>query len=122
MNRLDSNARAQILHLLCEGQSIRAACRITGASKNTVAKLLVEAGKACAELQDRAFRNLKCTKIQCDEIWSFVGAKSANANPEKKAAGEQGDCWTWTAICADTKLMPSWLVADRSADSALEFM
>jgi hypothetical protein len=96
--------------------------RLTGASKNTVAKLLVSAGKACTDYQDKAFRNLTCKRIQVDEIWSFVGAKHANANPEKKAAGEQGDCWTWTSICADTKLMPSWLVADRSADFALEFM
>jgi len=122
MNRLDTKARTQILHLLCEGSSIRAVTRLTGTSKNTVTKLLVDAGKACSEYQDAMFRNLTCKRIQVDEIWSFVGAKAANANPEKKAAGEQGDVWTWTSIDADTKLMPSWLVADRSADSALEFM
>jgi IS1 family transposase len=122
MNKLDREARSRILHLLCEGSSIRAVTRLTGASKNTVTKLLVDAGRACTDFQDRAFRNLTCKRIQVDEIWSFVGAKAANANPEKKAAGEAGDVWTWTAIDADTKLMPSWLIADRSADSALEFM
>jgi IS1 family transposase len=122
MNKLDAKARAQILHLLCEGNSIRAVTRLTGASKNTVTKLLVDAGKACAEYQDKAFRNLTCKRIQVDEIWSFVGAKQANASPEKKAAGEAGDVWTWTALDADTKLMPSWLVSDRTADAALEFM
>lgn len=122
MNRLDAQARAQILHLLCEGNSIRAVTRLTGASKNTVTKLLVDAGRACTDYQDKAFRNLTSKRIQVDEIWSFVGAKQANATPEKKAAGEAGDVWTWTAIDADTKLMPSWLVADRTADSALEFM
>lgn len=122
MNKLDSEARARILHLLCEGNSIRAVTRLTGVSKNTVAKLLVDAGKACAEYQDKAFRNLTCKRIQVDEIWSFVYAKAANAPAEKKAAGEAGDVWTWTALCADTKLMPSWLVSDRSADAATEFM
>jgi IS1 family transposase len=122
MNKLDAKDRAQILHLLCEGSSIRAVTRLTGASKNTVAKLLVDAGKACAEYQDKAFRNLTCKRIQVDEIWSFVYAKAANAPAEKKAAGEAGDVWTWTALCADTKLMPSWLVSDRSADAATEFM
>jgi IS1 family transposase len=122
MNKLDAKARAQILHLLCEGSSIRAVTRLTGASKNTVTKLLVDAGRACTEYQDRAFHNLTCKRIQVDEIWSFVGSKHANTSAEKKASGEAGDCWTWTAIDADTKLMPSWLVSDRSADSALEFM
>jgi IS1 family transposase len=115
-------ARAQILHLLCEGNSIRAVTRLTGASKNTVTKLLVDAGKACAEYQDKVFRNLTCKRIQVDEIWSFVGSKQANTSEEKKAAGEAGDVWTWTALDADTKLMPSWLVSDRTADAALEFM
>jgi IS1 family transposase len=122
MNKLDAKARAQILHLLCEGSSIRAVTRLTGASKNTVTKLLVDAGRACTDYQDRAFRNLSCKRIQVDEIWSFVGSKHTNTSAEKKATGEAGDCWTWTAIDADTKLMPSWLVSDRSADSALEFM
>ena len=122
MNRLTRDGRARILHLLCEGSSIRAVTRLTGASKNTVTKLLVDAGKACTAYQDQAFRNLTCKRIQVDEIWSFVGSKQANTPTEKKATGEAGDCWTWTSICADSKLMPSWLVADRSADSALEFM
>jgi IS1 family transposase len=122
MNRLTREDRARILHLLCEGSSIRAVTRLTGASKNTVVKLLVDAGRACTDYQDRAFRNLTCQRIQVDELWSFVGSKHANTSAEKKATGEAGDCWTWTAICADTKLMPSWLVSSRDADAALEFM
>src|SRR6185437_4823070 len=110
MNRLDTKTRTQILHLLCEGSSIRAVTRLTGASKNTVTKLLVDAGKACSDYQDQKLRNLACRRVQVDEIWSFVGAKAANADPKKKAAGKQGDTWTWTAIDADTKLVLSWLV------------
>jgi IS1 family transposase len=122
MNKLSREDRARILHLLCEGSSIRAVTRLTGASKNTVTKLLVDAGRACTDYQDRAFRNLTCERVQVDEIWAFVGSKQANTSPEKKATGEAGDCWTWTALDADTKLMPAWLVSDRSADAALEFM
>src|SRR5262245_62472483 len=102
MNKLDRKARAQILHMLCEGQSIRAITRITGASKNTVAKLLVDAGLACAAYQDRVMRNLPCKKVQVDEIWAFVYAKRANVRDAKKAPIDAGDVWTWTALCADT--------------------
>jgi hypothetical protein len=122
MNKLSREDRAHILHLLCEGSSIRAVTRLTGASKNTVTKLLVDAGRACTDYQDLAFRNLTCKRIQVDEIWAFVGSKHANTSAEKKATGEAGDVWTWTSICADTKLMPSWLVSSRNADAALEFM
>src|ERR1700742_164692 len=103
MNRLDRKTRAQILHLLCEGQSIRAITRLTGASKNTVAKLLVDAGHACAACQDEALRNLTCQRVQMDEIWSFVSAKAANVEKAKTAPVNAGDVWTLTAICADTK-------------------
>lgn len=120
MNRLTTEQRAQILHLLCEGNSIRAVTRLTGVSKNTVTKLLVDAGKACAEYQDRVFRELPCKKIQVDEIWSFVYSKAKNV-PENKQ-GEAGDIWTWTAICADTKLVPSWLIGGRDAEYAVSFM
>lgn len=122
MNKLDREARSKILHLLCEGSSIRAVSRLTGTSKNTIIKLLIDSGKACAAYQDAAFHNLKCERIQVDEIWSFVGAKSANANPEKKFLGKQGDVWTWTAICADTKLMPCWLIGRRDSWTADAFM
>jgi hypothetical protein len=107
MNKLDRKTRSQILHLLCEGQSIRAVTRLTGCSKNTVAKLLVEAGHACAAYQDKALRNLPCKRVQMDEIWSFVYAKNDNVKKAKSAPPEAGDVWTWTAICADTKLLVS---------------
>lgn len=122
MNRLTPLERAKILHLLCEGSSIRAVTRLTGASKNTVTKLLVDAGQACSDYQDRALRNLSCKRVQVDEIWSFVGSKAANTSDEKKANGEAGDIWTWTAIDADTKLVLSWLVGGRDSNAASVFL
>lgn len=121
MNKLSASDRAKILQLLCEGMSIRAVCRVTDASKNTVAKLLADAGKACALYQDAAFRELTCSRIQVDEIWSFVGAKERNATDDQKAQG-WGDVWTWTAICADSKLLLSWLVGDRDVEYATAFL
>ena len=122
MNRLTKEARAQILHLLCEGMSIRAVTRLTGVSKTTVTKLLVDAGQAAAWYQDRVFQNLECRRIQVDEIWGFVGAKAKNAKPEKKARGEAGDVWLWVATDADTKLVPSFLVGGRDSQWAMAFM
>lgn len=122
MNKLSSDERARILHLLCEGMSIRAITRLTGASKNTVAKLLADAGRACAIYQDQAFRELPCTRIQVDEIWSFVYAKAKNVETAKAAPEGAGDVWTWTALCADTKLLLSWLVGGRDAEYATVFM
>jgi IS1 family transposase len=122
MNKLDPKTRAQIITLLCEGMSIRAITRITGASKNTVAKLLVDVGHACAAYQDRTLRKLPCKRVQVDEIWSFVYAKDDNVKKAKAAPAEAGDVWTWTAICADTKLLVSWLVGDRTTASAVAFM
>src|ERR1700753_4272434 len=121
MNRLTRQARAQILHLLCEGQSIRAITRLTVARKTTVAKLLVSAGHACAAYQDKTLRNLTCQRVQMDEIWSFVYAKSANVKGAKAAPETAGDVWTWTAIDADTKLIVSWLLADRTLGSPMPF-
>jgi IS1 family transposase len=121
MNKLDRKTRAQILHLLCEGQSIRAITRLTGCSKNTVAKLLVSAGHACAAYQDKALRKLPCKRVQMDEIWSFVYAKAANVKGAKAAPETAGDVWTWTAICADTKLIVSWLLGARDLDAAIAF-
>ncbi len=122
MNRLSRKDRASILHLLCEGSSIRAITRLTGASKNTVTKLVVDAGKAASWYQDRVFRNLTCKRVQVDEIWNFVYAKEKNVPTAKTAPADAGDVWTWTAIDADTKLMPSWLVGSRDSDSATIFM
>lgn len=122
MNKLDREARARILHLLCEGNSIRAACRLTGASKKAVSKLMVDAGQAAAWYQDRVFRNLTCKRIQVDEIWAFVYAKQKTVATAKAAPEGAGDVWTWTAIDADTKLIPSWFVGGRDSDAAMIFM
>src|SRR5215213_554804 len=121
MNRLSAADRARILHLLCEGSSIRAVTRLTGVSKNTVTKLLREAGMACAWFHDAKVRNLTSRRIQVDEIWSFTYAKQKNVAKAKAAPSGAGDTWTWTAIDADTKLMISWLVAGRDSDSAIMF-
>jgi IS1 family transposase len=122
MSKLDHEARARILHLLCEGQPIRAITRLTGASKNTVARLLIDAGRACAEYQDRVIRNLNVSRVQVDEIWAFVYAKQDNVRKATAAPSNAGDVWTWTAIDADTKLLISTLVGGRSLDYALYFM
>src|SRR5712671_2084988 len=122
MNKLSREDRARILHLLCEGSSIRAITRLTGASKNTVIKLVVDAGKAASWYQDRVFRNLTCKRLQVDEIWNFVYAKQKNVPTAKAAPANAGDVWTWTAIDADTKIMPSWFVGGRDSNSAIIFM
>ena len=122
MNKLPLNTRKLILRCLVEGQGVRATARTADVSKNTVVKLLIDAGKACAAYQDRALRNLSCRRIQVDEIWSFIYAKEKNVPRARSAPPEAGDVWTWTAICADTKLVPSWRVGDRSGATAIEFM
>ena len=121
MNRLGMVKRIAVIGALVEGCSIRATVRMTGVAKNTVAKLLVDLGAACTKYQDETLRNLPCRRLQCDEIWSFVGAKDKNIAPGQERFG-RGSVWTWTAIDADTKLVPSWLVGTRDAGSAYEFM
>jgi len=122
VNKLHHETRARILHLLCEGSSIRAVTRLTGASKKAVSKLMVDAGQAAAWYQDRVFVNLPCKRVQVDEIWAFVYAKQKNVAMAKAAPADAGDVWTWTAIDADTKLIPSWYVGGRDSDAAIEFM
>jgi IS1 family transposase len=122
MNKLDRKARSRILHLLCEENSIRAVTRLTCASKNTVIKLVVDAGKAASWYQDQVFRNLTCKHVQVDEIWNFVYAKQKNVATAKTAPANACDVWTWTAINGDTKLMPSWFVGGRDSDSAIIFV
>jgi IS1 family transposase len=122
MNRLPREDRARILHLLCEGNSIRAVTRLTGASKKAVSRLMVEAGQAAAWYQDRVFVGLTCKRLQVDEIWAFVYAKQKNVARAKAAPANAGDAWTWTAIDADTKLIPSWFVGGRDSDAAMIFM
>jgi len=122
MNKLDNKKRVQIIAALVEGNSIRATVRMTGAAKNTVTKLLCDIGKACSEYQDKAFRNLTCKKIQCDEIWSFCYAKEKNVPEDKKNTFGYGDVWTWTAIDADTKLVPSFMIGNRDYETASIFI
>ena len=122
MNKLPLAKRAQILGLLVEGTSLRATSRLADVSINTVTKLLVDAGTACAAYQDNALRNLLCKRIQVDEIWAFCYAKAKNVATAKAAPEDAGDIWTWTAICADTKLVMSWLIGGRDAGYAQDFI
>jgi len=121
MNRLSNEDRAKILSMLCEGVGINAACRLSGASKMTVLKLLADAGQACSDHLDANLRNLTTKRVECDEIWSFVGSKAKNTTKAGKLEGK-GDAWTWTAIDADSKLMVSYLVGGRDACCAMAFM
>lgn len=122
VNRLSTEQRARIVSCLCEGMSIRATVRVTGAAKNTITKLLVDLGQACSEYQDAWLVDLPCTRIECDEIWSFCYAKQKNVPKAHRGEYGYGDVWTWTAICADTKLVPTWLVGERTAFDAEVFM
>jgi IS1 family transposase len=115
MNRLSTAKRAQVIGCLVEGNSIRATVRMTGAAKNTITKLLVDLGEACAEYQDGVFVDLPCKVVEADEIWAFCYAKNKNVPEEFKGTLGYGDVWTFTAICADTKLVPSWLVGERTS-------
>jgi IS1 family transposase len=122
MNKLDETKRAAVVAALVEGCSIRSIVRMTGVSKNTVAKLLVEIGAACSEFLDKKLVNLNSKRIQCDEIWSFVGAKDKNIPADRKDEFGIGSAWTWVAIDADSKLICSWLVGKRDPGCATEFI
>lgn len=122
MNRLSMAQRTKVVACLVEGNSIRATVRLTGVAKNTVVKLLVDLGAACSEYQDAVFRDLPCRRLQCDEIWSFCKAKEKNVREEHRGEFGWGDVWTWTAIDADTKLVPSWLVGQRTGADAVVLM
>jgi IS1 family transposase len=122
MNKLDPAKRRPIISMLCEGVSMRSITRIVDVSINTVSKLLADAGEACEEFHDKTVRNVKSKRVQCDEIWAFVYAKAKNVEKAKAAPVGAGDCWTWTAIDADTKLMISWVVGGRDAGYAHAFM
>jgi len=121
MNRLEKEQQIRVVAALVEGNSIRATSRMTDVARNTITTLLLDLAEACAAYHNRHVRNLKVRRLQCDEIWNFVGAKAKNATPEKKAEG-WGDTWTWTALDADTKLCVSYLVGGRDAGWATEFM
>jgi len=122
MNKLPLAKRTQILAMLCEGSSMRSISRVADVSINTVSKLLVEAGEACLALHDETVKNVKASRIQCDEIWSFCHAKQKNVAGAKAAPEGAGDVWTWTALDADTKLIVSYFVGDRSGESAIALM
>jgi IS1 family transposase len=122
MNRLSTEKRAQIIGALVEGNSIRATVRMTGAAKNTITKLLVDVGQAAADYQDRVLRDLPCKVVEVDEIWAFCYAKQKNVPEQFKGTPGYGDVWTFTALCADTKLVPAWLVGERTGDDAYVFL
>jgi IS1 family transposase len=122
MNKLPLGTRVQILSMLCEGSSMRSVSRVADVSINTVAKLLVDAGKACAAFHDEKVRGVKARRVQVDEIWSFTAAKQKNVPGMKKPVEGAGDTWTWTAIEAETKLLITWLVGGRDSEYAIAFM
>ena len=122
MNVLPTHKRILVLKCLVEGMSIRATVRVTGVAKATVMKLLVTAGKVCADYQDRTLWDLPCRRVQADEIWSFIYAKEKNVLRAKSAPPDAGDVWTWVALCADTKLIPTWRIGDRSGMTAIDLM
>jgi IS1 family transposase len=122
MNKLPLAKRVQVLNLLCEGMSMRAVARVADVSFNTVAKALVDAGTVCAEMHDELVRDVKASKIQCDEIWAFNYCKQRAVATAKAAPADAGDIWTWTGIDADSKLIVSYLVGDRSGEAAIELM
>lgn len=122
MNKLPLAKRAQILAMLCEGASMRSVSRLADVSINTVSKLLVDAGKACATFHDDTVRDVKAKRVQCDEIWSFTYAKAKNVAEAKAAPDGAGDTWTWTAIDADSKLIVSHFVGGRDGECAMMFM
>src|SRR6266542_7139906 len=122
MNGLSTEQRAGIVGCLVEGMSIRATCRVTGAAKNTVTKLLVDLGRACSGYQDRTLRGLTTKRVECDEIWSFCQAKAKNVPLDHRGEFGWGDVWTWVAIDSDSKLVPSWMVGNRDAIDATAFI
>ena len=122
MNRLPLDKRVQVLNMLVEGSSMRSISRIAGVSINTVTKLLVDVGAVCAKFHDEYVRGLKCTRIQCDEIWSFCYSKQKNVPEKHKGRLGYGDIWTWTSLCPDTKLICNWVVGARDASFASDLM
>lgn len=122
MRQLPTEKRVMILNMLVEGMSMRAISRTVGVSINTVTKLLVDAGEACAAYHDETVRNVAVKRVECDEIWSFWYAKAKNVQTAKAAPKGAGDVWTWTALDADSKMILSYEIGDRSAETALDFM
>src|ERR1700691_3741190 len=123
MNRLTNQSRTQVINCLIEGCSIRATVRMTGVAKKTVMRLLVEIGEACAVYQDQAFRNLRCKRLQLDEMWSWIYCKDKNRTEEiARKCPDAGDIWLWVAVDADSKLVPSWRLGQRDLATAKDFV
>ena len=122
MNKLTKEKRMQVVAALVEGSSINSTVRMTGVTKQTILRPIADLGAACAKYQDEKLRNLSCKRIQADEVWSFCHAKDKNLSEELKGKFGFGSVWTWTAIDADSKLMISWLVGERSLPYAVKFM
>ena len=122
MNKLTTAKRAEVIGLLCEGMSMRSINRTTGVARQTISDLLENAGKAASDYQAKKLIDLPCKVIECDEIWSFCYSKEKNVPAEKQGEYGFGDVWTWTAIDADTKLVPSWLVGERTVSDAWVFL
>lgn len=120
MNQLPLAKRAQILNMLVEGSSLRATARISGCSINTTTKLLLDAGRACENFHNEIVMHVKADKIQCDEVWSYIGCKAKNLREDMEEGW--GDCWTWTCLEADSKLIISWYAGNRDAEAAHIFM
>ena len=122
MNKLSIDRRCRVVSALVEGNSIRATARMTDVSKPTILKLIADLGPVCSAYQHEVMRNLPCRRIQCDEIWQFCYAKAKNVPTEKRDTFGFGDVWTWVALDADTKLVPTWLVGPRDGHAAYQFM
>jgi len=122
MNKLTREQKIEVVKCLVEGNSIRSTSRITGVSRNALSKLLLQLGEACEAYHDEFVVNVKSKRVECDEIWSYVGKKDANCTPGERASGELGSVWTWTAIEADSKLIVSWLIGGRDGEYAYMFM
>src|SRR5947209_18695577 len=121
MNKLSTDERRRVVAALVEGNSLRSVTRMTGVHRTTILKLLCNLGRACSEYQDKTFRNLKCKRIQCDEVWAFVYAKDKNVRDGMKGQGI-GSVWTWLALDPDTKLVPCWYVGTRDGSAAYHFI
>lgn len=122
MNKLSIQEQVRVVACLVEGNSLRATVRMTGIHRTTIQKLLVDLGGACSEYQDKAFRGLGCRRLQCDEIWAFVGCKQKNVHTTQHMRNGWGDVWTWTALDAETKLVPCWYVGTRDGGAAYHFI
>lgn len=122
MNKLTKEKRVQVLAALVEGNSIRSTVRMTGISKNTITKLLRDVGRVCERYQNEIMVDLSCKRIQVDEIWSFCYSKEKSVPEDLKGHFGYGDVWTWVALDADTKLVPSWLIGGRDAGWATAFL